>query len=118
MPKKEESSLWSQTKVTAQKWRLPFPIPVSFSQFHLAFKERAVVRLLKALFVSGGYGNDIEELGKESRLPLKANKIDDCSVFLMGLSVLSISANKVKRIRTVQRRNFLAFINKAIEVVR
>lgn len=45
------------------------------------FQRRAVVRLLKALnplFVSGGYGNCIEELGKESRLPLKANKIDDC----------------------------------------
>lgn len=89
------------------------------SQFHLVFKERAVVRLLKALnplFVSGGYGNCIEELGKESRLPLKANKIDDCRV--MGLSVLLISANEVKRIRTVQRRSFLAFINKAIKLVR
>lgn len=107
MPKKEESSLWSQTKVTAQKWRLPFPIPVSFSQFHLAFKERAVVRLLKALFVSGGYGNDIEELGKESRLPLKANKTDDCSVFLMGLSVLSISANKVKGLGQFRGETFL-----------
>lgn len=36
----------------------------------------------------------------------------------MGLSVLLISANKVKRLRTVQRRNFLAFISKAIKVVR
>lgn len=59
---------------------------MSFSQFHLVFKER-VVRLLKALnplFVPGGYGTCREELGKESRLPLKANKINYCSALPDG----------------------------------
>lgn len=51
-------------------------------------------------------------------MPLKANKIEDGSVFLMGLSVLLISANNVKSLRTVQRRNSLAFISKAIKVLR